>query len=91
MIAVFVPLWLVYFFKKECEAFLLENVGFFPAIHGLSETIQHVLIAALIGLASVFTLNNKNPTPTLNECLKITISLILYYRFRFRPQESFIT
>ena len=84
MIGVIIPFYFAYTFKFTTTYFVKtenEAIQNFPELFKL-----FTMVPCIIGFQSFFTLNNKNPTPTLNETIKVIVTLIIWQLFRSYPR-----
>eukprot|EP01080_Neovahlkampfia_damariscottae_P001842 gene1842-984_t len=97
-LGVIVPCYMIYQFQIYCRYFLIntDNEPFHkfdhmdPFVDSLAVCIQFCVIPCIIGLQSLFSLNNKNPTPILNECIKVTVTILIWGALKYYPKISFL-
>eukprot|EP01080_Neovahlkampfia_damariscottae_P005454 gene5454-9267_t len=83
MVGVIIPFYIIFTYKFKTTYFVTtEN----EALQNFPELLNLVsMIPCIVGLQSFFTLNNKNPTPTLNETIKVIATLIVWNMIRIYP------
>ena len=97
-LGVLVPCYMIYNFKIYCRFFLINTDNeplhkydhMDPFVDSLAVCIQFCIIPCIIALQSMFSLNNKNPTPKLNEIIKVIASVLIWGLFRYYPKLRFL-
>jgi hypothetical protein len=97
-VGVLLPCYLIYKFKIYCQYFIINTENeprqrydhLDPFIDSLAVCIQFCCFPCIIAVQSLFSLNNENPTPNLNEALKVIISICIWGLFRFYPQITYL-